>query len=532
GPAIEVRTARNGEKITTIDDVERTLQPEMLVIADAGKPVAVAGIMGGAASGVTDRTSRILLESAWFAPGQVRRTAKALKLPTESSYRFERGIDPEGVITALERAVNLVQDITGATLSGPVIDIYPRPFTPVSIKLRTARAGTVLGCNIKHHEILHILESIGLKITDSRHDSVIGLAPSFRPDLVEEIDLIEEVARLHGYSNIPVRAPVAEITTRPPDNAQILLKKLKTILTSLGMTETISYSFLSPRDIEALCFGDTDPRKRMVRIRNPLSDDQAVMRTSLVASLLKSIGRNHAQRNLDVRLFETGTVFIATEAGRLPVEEHRVAGAWTGSRHIESWAWPENKADLFDLKGVVEGMLSSIGISHWDIQLGTPEDPYFMPGASARILGKDGAVLAVFGQVAPEVEKSYEIKGPVFVFDASVQELLQASSSARRKFQPLARYPSVERDIAVIVEDRVPAKDLLAFIYDKAPDFLENVRIFDVYRGKPVPEGFKSVGLRFRYRAPDHTLSDSHVSEMHNPITESLLKSFNATLRS
>ena len=316
--------------------------------------------------------------------------------------------------------------------------------------------------------------------------------------------------------------------TRNP--TQDLADKIRSILTAQGMTEVISYSFLGPGDIEALGLAKDDPRMRMTRIQNPLSDDQSVMRTNLISSLMGAVVKNQAQRNLDLGLFEIGATFQDIGSGKLPHEEQRIAALCTGARNSESWSWSREQVDLFDLKGILEGLLKSLRISEWKTVLETPDDPFLLPGTSARIVGKGDSVLGSFGQIDPGVLEFWKIDGPVFVFDLSLHAIEKAVSR-KIKFRPLARYPGVERDIAIIVADELSAHDLMEFISNRAADLLQGVQVFDVYRGKPIPKGSKSIGLRFRYRAPDHTLSDREVSDIHDPLVLSMLQFYNAKLR-
>jgi len=254
------------------------------------------------------------------------------------------------------------------------------------------------------------------------------------------------------------------------------------------------------------------------------------MRTSLIPSLMGAVARNQSQRNMDLGLFELGTVFYAQGAGELPDEEQRIVALCTGLRHPESWSWPREQVDLFDLKGVLEGLLQALRVSEWKTVLKTPDDPFYLQDTSARIVWKKNSVLGSFGQIDPDVLESWDITGPLFLFELSF-DALETAASQQLKFLPLARYPAVERDIAIIVRDMFSAQDLLEYIFAQAPDFLEKVQIFDVYRGKPVPEGSKSIGMRFTYRAPDHTLSDHEVSEVHGPLVRSVLQSYRAKLR-
>ncbi len=529
GPNINVRLARPGEEIVTLDGKRRELSPEILVIADRDRPVAVAGVMGGANSEVTDKTRSILIESAWFFPGQVRRAAKVLKVSTEASYRFERGVDPEGIPAALYRAMDLLSQMAGGQKK-EVTDLYVRPFDAVHIELRPERANRLLGTSIEPDEMASILSKIGMEVGRCNSESIRAKAPSYRPDLKEEIDLVEEVARLHGFSNIPSRIPEASLISMHSEPGKIFGDKVKGILTCQGLSEIISYSFISPEEIEALRFGKEDPRSRWVRVKNPLSEDQSVLRTSLLPSLLGAVSRNFARRNLNLRLFELGTCFLDQGKERQPIEEQRVAGVWTGNRYPESWAWPDKSADFFDLKGVVEVLLRRLGVDPFRFRPGTPDDPFYMPGAGVCIQSHDGTTIGTMGQISPEILSRWDIDTQVFAFDLALKGLMDVSHDIIR-FRPLAKFPSIGVDNAIIVSDSVYYQDIFGFIRSNGHEFLESVDVFDVYSGKPIPKNFKSLGIRFVYRAPDHTLSDKEVAEIHDPLLHKVLERFHGELR-
>ncbi len=527
GRAIVVRCAQKGEKLVTLDGKERELQEDMLTICDASKPVAVAGVMGGANSEVTDSTDDILLESAWFQPSQVRRTAKKLKLSTEASYRFERGVDPGGTVRAMLRAVELIRQTAGGELEA-WRDVSPMEFKPAVITLRPQRAARLIGADIPGEIMARYLEKIDFSVS-MRDENIETEVPLFRPDVTEEIDLVEEIARLHGFDTIPTTWPVASIITEELESSRAIESQIRNCLACSGMNEIISYSFTSPADIAALGFPETDRRLRMVRVQNPLTEDQSVMRTSLVPSLLRTVARNHARRNLDLRLFETGTTFIDEGEEKQPVEEKRVACVMTGRRMPAGWAWDEAQCDFFDLKGVMEDLLEKLNINA-SARPETPDDPFYLNGASLTISAEDGTILGTAGEINSAVLKAFDISLPVYLFDFSLQAL-DAVSNPLKQFRRLARYPAVELDIALVLKDKVRAADIMAFIQDNAPAFLENAEIFDVYAGKPIDAGYKSIAIRFRYRAQDRTLSDHEVNAVHQPLVDDILKKFDAELR-
>jgi phenylalanyl-tRNA synthetase beta chain len=357
------------------------------------------------------------------------------------------------------------------------------------------------------------------------------LIPSYRPDLIEETDLIEEVARLYGYDNIEVSIPRARIITASAVPETGLNEKAKAILSAQGMNEAISYSFISLEEIARLGLDDGDVRLRPVRLQNPLSEDLSVMRTSLIPSLLGAVARNQAHRNMDIRLFETGAVFYQVGGeGLLPRQEQRVAAVWTGARHQPSWAWGKEKADIFDMKGAMEELLYGLMVREWSLMPGAPDDPFYLAGASARVMDSQGRPLGSLGEIASTVLNAWGIEGPLFVFDLSLDAIGQAASSCVR-FRPLPRFPRVERDVAMVVSDRIMVKDIFDFARIDRPLFLEDMDVFDVYAGSPIPKGSKSIGLRLRYRAEDHTLSEEEVSRVNDSFVEALLKRFDGVLR-
>ncbi len=530
GPRIVVRTAKEGEEITTLDGKRRALSASMLVIADNERPVAVAGVMGGAETEVTEGTVNILLESAWFTPSQIRRTAKALKLPTDASYRFERGIDPEMTPLALARVVQLIEELAGGRAEYPWTDAYPLPHKARRVAARTRRISRLLGMDVAPGEARSIFESLGFRPLSVEDDLMELEVPSWRWDVEEEIDLVEEVARIKGFDTIPSTVPKAACWEKGPENDSEFQSKVKRLLASFGMDEAISYSFLSPRDIACLALPDSDPRGRFVKIKNPLTEEQSVMRTHLLPSLLGAVQRNISRRNIGLRLFEMGKVFLEQDSGGLPLEETRVAGVVTGPRFATSWAWPDQDSDLFDLKGVVEGLLQRLGAEEAGFELGTPNDPYYLPGSSVRIT-VSGEEVGTLGAVAPAVLKHWDIDQEVFAFDLSLERLAKIYRPVPR-FVPLPEFPAIERDAALVMDDSVLAGDVVSYIRENKTEYLEEFTIFDIYRGKPIPKGRKSMAIRFRYRALDRTLTDEEIAPLHEALVGLLIKRFNAELRS
>ncbi len=529
GPAIFVRKAQRGEKIVTLDSKERELSEEMLLICDKKGPVAIAGVMGGQDTQVTEKTSNILIESAWFSPSSIRRTAKRLKLPTEASYRFERGVDPCIQEKAALRACELVLEMGGGTFGG-IKDVNPVPYSPVTVRYRPSRMRSLIGARISSDTMQDILVTLGCKVEKEKEDAFLATPPSYRGDLKAEEDILEEIARCYGFSKIPTSSPVATLIVERPTSFRPFLRKVRSILSSQGLSEIISYSFISPSELKALGFSKDDDRNRAVRLKNPLAEDQSIMRTSLVPCMLSTISRNLRRRNMSLSLFEVGAVFIDKGPGVIPDEYQRCCVALTGRRFPNTWAWSERESDFFDLKGIAENLLATLNCQNPDFRLPQKTESYLEDGTQIDIVCSQNH-LGVMGQLDISVSKSFDISQKVFILDLDLAALSKASSS-KKVFRPLSRFPSVERDLSVIVDDSTRAIDILDFIEEKGSDALVSYYIFDVYRGKQIPKGKKALGIHFVYRAKDRTLSEQEVEEMHEPLQKAILTEFRGSLRS
>ncbi|RUM89959.1 MAG: phenylalanine--tRNA ligase subunit beta [Thermodesulfatator sp.] len=530
GRGIVVRPSIEGEKIVTLDGKERRLPEGVLLICDLERPVAVAGVMGGLDTEVTEKTSSILLESAWFAPWSIRRTAKMLKLPSEASYRFERGVDFDGQLVAARRATELLVELAGGTFQG-IRDENPRPYVPVKITMNPERTNSLLGTDLSAKDMAAILESIEIGTSTDSSGAIKASAPSFRPDLREEIDLVEEIARLHGFEAIPTSSPVADLIVKPVHSDKSFVDQLRSILSAQGCCEIISYSFISPQELHGLGLAENDPRMKAVVLKNPLAEDQSIMRTNLVCPMLSAIARNQKRRNMDLALFEAGAVFIDKGKGVLPEEHHRLCCGLTGRRFQQTWAWQDRESDFFDLKGLMENLFEQVGLKRAVFQVSARPEPFFVPGTCVELISEKGALIGTMGQISNKVLSAFDIQNNVFLSDISLPALIEASS-AHRQFQPLARFPAVELDLSIIADDSVRVQDIFAFIEKRKPQILENIFIFDVYTGKPVPRGKKSLAFRFIYRASDRTLSEAEVISLHEPLVQELLREFKAEMRS
>jgi phenylalanyl-tRNA synthetase beta chain len=530
---IVVRTAQEGQTFTTLDGTERTLSPDMLMICDGKRPVALAGIMGGLESEIEAQTTRVLIESAYFNPITTRRTAKRLGLSTESSHRFERGVDPEGVRSAPDRAAQLIVELAGGKLAEGVIDVYPRPFPERVIELSVKRTNGLLGTRLSQDEVGAYLKSIELEVEPLDQDRLKVVPPTFRVDIMRPEDLMEEVARLRGYDQIPTTHPVSDVVARKPDKKLPVRDRLRQLLAGCGFSEVVTYSFISREACDQLLLHGQDPRRQMVSILNPLTEDQTVLRTSLLPGLLATMYRNSKQRNEDVKIFELGKVFLRPPTAgqdRLPEEIEMISGLWTGARHAKTWHFEETKVDFYDIKGVVEALCAGLSITRVRFAPLTSADfPYLRPGYAAQIqAGNEG--LGAVGELSTEVLKDFGLNQVAYCFDLNFDRFVDHASEEKRAKAP-SRFPYTTRDMALILSNTVEVQALLDFVEGMEQSLIERVEIFDVYTGSPIPKGSKSLGLRFTYRSSERSLTDDEVNGIHEAMTRDVLKKFNAHLR-
>lgn len=529
GHRIVVKTAAEGETFTTLDGRKRILSSETLMICDGEKPVAVAGIMGGENSEINENTRRVLIESACFNPVSVRRTAKRLGLATDASHRFERGVDPDGTVRAAKRAARLMAKIGGGTLVGGLIDVHPRPGKKNTIRLSTAGTNRHLGTALDTREIARCLESIEFKVDAAGSGELMVTPPSFRVDVSRPEDLMEEVARLWGYNRIQTTFPKITAGTMLPLQGLPVKDRIKDQMAGSGFSEVISYSFTDASACDRLGLADNDPRRRVLDIINPLSEDQAVMRTTLVSGLLETMKRNIHRQNRNLKLFELGKIFLSRGPDRQPEEIEKISALWTGSRYEPAWHAQPEACDFYDLKGVVENLLEALHIAPAVFDR-VPDDTcvYTQPGHTARITAEK-TVLGLIGEVSPKVLERFDLKQPAFVFDLDVAALSALFRDAAA-VSPIPRFPAVERDVTLIVDKHVQAGDIVQKAASLGEALMENVRIFDLYRGEPIPAGKKSISIRFTYRSPEETLSDKQVNHLHQQISERLISAFDASL--
>ncbi len=526
---IVVRAAAEGEVFTTLDEKERTLLKDMLLICDGKKPVAIAGVMGGLNSEIEADTRNVLLESAYFNPVSIRKTSKELGLNTDASHRFERGIDPQGTLVALDRSARLIAEIGGGRILDGVIDKCENLPQPQTIGLSTKQTNRLLGTDFSRTEIRNLLVSVGFEIEKNTEDVLSVTAPSFRVDIKRPEDLMEEVARLSGYDNIPTTYPLIPAEARTPQTIIHHRRNTKTIMNGFGFDEAINYSFMDKMDCDRLLLHPDDYRRSLVEILNPLTEDQTVMRSILLPGLLKSVHRNISQRSKTCRLFEIGKVFIGKGKTHLPDEIEILAGLWTGSRTDALWNVPEAACDFYDLKGVVEGLSNALKIKNISFtRMPVDTCSYIKNGFAAQIVTGD-TPLGLVGELRPRVLKNYDLKQTVFYFELDMNRLYGMIPESLQA-GPIPKYPATSRDVTVIIDRDIEANSLLTFVRDLKEGLVEQLSLFDVFADDPIPAGKKSVSFRIVYRSPEETLEDDTVNTIHKRLSERLIDHFNAAL--
>jgi phenylalanyl-tRNA synthetase beta chain len=528
GGQIVVRQAQKGEKIPLLDNTERELKESMLVIADAKKPVALAGVMGGSNSQVTAATQNILLEAALFLPGSVRKTARSLSISTDSSYRFERGVDPQGVERALNRAAELILETAGGTLATGIVSVLSKPFEPAQVKFRPERCRAILGTAFSDADQMKVLKSLGCSLSEKPGpDGTIATIPGYRVDLVREIDLIEEVARVIGYDKIPLllpRVPVLfnEITTRVPFESEI-----RTVFHQAGFNEAVNSSFLSRHFPDQLKLAAEDPLRQIQALANPIADDQDVLRSSLLPSLLLNVQTNLAHQQDGVALYEMNKVFFSSPSG---VKEKRQAAAiWAGETLEPGWQTPSRKADFYDLKGLAENLLESFRLAQWKWEFNSLSSPYH-PAQSFKAVDGQGRVLLKGGALHPKVLKAYDLTAACFALEMDLETLAQSPLKSL-DYEPLPKFPAAWRDVALVVPDGVTSGQILQAIESQGGAQLRKVLLFDLYRGPHVAPGHRSLAYRLLFQNPERTMTDEEVAGLVSKIVEDLKTRYAIVLR-
>jgi phenylalanyl-tRNA synthetase beta chain len=516
GGEIRVRRARQAERLRTLDGIDRPLAPEMLVIADAEGPMAVAGVMGGADSEVTEATQRVFLECALFTPGPIRATRKALGLSTDASYRFERGVDPEGLLKALQHCLSIILETAGGRVRSPALDVAVVRPTPVQIPLRLSRIERVLGLSFTEAQVRELLTPLGFKIGPLEETEASGAVlpvrvPGWRFwDVKREVDLVEEVARRHGYDNFPDTLSPWRAGTVPDHPLYALEERLRTLLEARGMLEGQTPAFAPEGEGE-------------VEVLNPLSAEERWLRSTLLPGLLRRLSYNLARGNRDVRLYELGTVFHrAREAGDLPQEATRLALVLHGARAPHHFSGASGEVDLWELRGILEGVVIALNPAFQVVPAGDTLEPSspLNPGATFRVVAADGSTVGWGGEVKASALDLPPWAGSVFALEVTLPESPQPSPTPR--WAPLPTHPGVERDLALLVPEVLPVGEVLEVISAAGGSDFQEASIFDVYQGKGVPEGMRSVAVRLRFRGEGRSLTDGEVDEAVGKVISAL----------
>jgi phenylalanyl-tRNA synthetase beta chain len=530
GGHIDVRLAHEGEKIVTLDDAERAMQDHMLLITDGTRPVGIAGVMGGANSEVGAGTTRILLESAKFAGSSIRKTSRQLGLRSEASLRFEKEVNPEAVIPALNRAASLMAKYAGGKVADGIVEATSRLPEPVAVEVNLDKVNRYLGTNLSSLEVKTIFNRLHFNYAETSERCLKVEVPSRRGDITRDVDLIEEIARLHGYDEIPTTLMSGTTTPGSLTREQKIRRTLRSLLTNSGLEEVINYSFTLPE--HAAQHPGLYPETKPIQLSMPMSEERSTLRTSLLPHLIDVAVYNRNRNNDNVAIFELGSVFVTDEERltRLPKEKHVLSMLWTGAKRPPHWSDKTEKVDFYDLKGVLEKLIQYFGLQGAHFAAAEPHG--YHPGRTADIYivsGSEKVFWGRIGQLHPALQKENDLED-TYVLEVALEPLYEHADFTIA-YRSLPRFPSVGRDIAVVVGDDVPVGGLIAKAKDAAGALLENIAVFDIYTGERLGSGKKSVALSLVYRHPDRTLTDDEVVAAHVKVVAELEQTFAAELR-
>ncbi len=529
GKQIVVRAAHHGERFTTLDTKEHTLPAGALMICDACQSRALAGIMGGLDSSITAGTRTVLLESAYFTPGSIAATGRSLGIKTEASQRFEKGVDINGVVPALKRAASLIVELNAGQTSVDICDCYPAPQSaPRPIDVSVDTLNMTLGLRLDAETISTYLVRLQMRVVPNGSGMLAVIPPSYRYDIVTPVDVIEEVARLNGYDRIPVTYPNVPLCGSDLNPACEVAEQARRLLAFSGFSEVINYSFQDPDLLSGLRFSTDDERGNPVRLLNPLSASQSVMRTSILGSLLQNLQHNlRSNRCTACSLFEISNIFLQNSSGAI-TEKRLLAGLIYGTLNTDTWALPSRNADIFDIKGCIEALLTGLRIQPFCFESGSLE-PFLMPQSSLRIYVGD-CLCGNCGTLHPDITERFDAAGPVHVFELDFS-LLCAYHKEYRPHTPFSRFPAVQRDLALLIDQSISAADVTASLAAFNCNLLRQWNLFDFYQGGSIPPGKKSIAFRLLFQSDERTLTDAEVNKAHDKLLDSLRKQLGAELR-
>lgn len=526
---IIVRRALDGEVFTTLDGSTHTLNSENLMICDGERAVALAGIMGGLNSEIFAGTKDVLIESAFFDPLTIRKGSKRLGLSTEASYRFERGADIEGTPYALIRSVSLISGLAGGENATGLIDNYPKPYASPVIGLRVDKANRLLGTAISKDTIIRLLNALELDVEDVSENELRVKPPSFRVDITREVDIIEEIARLNGYENIPVTYPSIRPSEEVPNPLLILRDQVRSAMVGFGFNEVITYAFISPDSADILGADDESHLRSFVKLLNPLSVDQSVMRTSLLPGLLAMVKNNIANNEKELKLFEWGKIFIHKENDQLPVEKTFLAAIINGLYQQKTWHSEERQVDFYDIKGAIEALLKELGLRD-PVFKNDGKFPGYDPNLSSGIYCSD-ALIGQTGRVSLKIMEAYDLKNEgAYIFELDIEQVLK-SIPLKKSFQTFSKFPAVYRDISMIFSRQLESARILEIIKREGGELIESVRIFDFYEGDKVDPYEKALAFSICYRSNQGTLDGAEVNRIHEAIIGRIVQETGGRLR-
>ena len=529
GHSLTARRAVAGENLHTLDDSSRVAQGDELVIADGEKPAGLAGIMGGLETEITENTTTVVLEAASFNGPSIRRTARACGLHSEASGRFERGVDVTKTIRALDRAAQLLQDMGACTVAQGVVDVYPQPKAEVRVDFTVEAVNRRLGTELPASEMTGIMEKLGFQVEEKGPGSYQVLVPSWRNDVSCMEDISEEVARIHGYDNIPSTLPFGRAVQGGQSPVQDFVDKIKSVLVGMGMSEELSFGFTHPSVFDKLRIPEDSPLRQAVPIMNPLTDEYPLVRTTLLSGIFENAVRNYSRKNEDIRLFEVAPVFYpkALPITEQPVQVLKLAGIIMGRRNAVGWSQAKDEVDFYDMKGIVEELLKQITVSKYTVEPG--EHHAMHPGKTA-VFKKGREVIATVGEVHPAVAAAFGISKKMYIFEMDIETLMKYTAK-NFHYEHLPKYPAITRDLAMLVDETVAAGEVEQVIEKNGGKHFREVTLFDVYTGKQIAEGKKSLAFTVRFQSDERTLTDEEADTAFNNIISAVSSKFKAELR-